>query len=75
MADFCTKCHYEHGFPGTPVIDIEKIFASLKEGYMIEVDSICEGCGLVALAKDNGECIALAKESTDNDSVWKPYEV
>ena len=31
MADFCTKCHYEHGFPGNPDIDIENIFESLEE--------------------------------------------
>jgi len=73
MADFCTKCHHGKGFPGNPDIDIEKIFESLKEGYMLEADSICEGCGLVAIAKENGECIALARESSDDSLVWNPY--
>jgi len=29
---------------------------------------------LVAIAKDNGECIALARESSDDSLVWNPYE-
>ena len=73
MADFCTKCHREHGFPGNPDINTAEIFESLEEGYMIEIGSICEGCGMVAVAKNNGQCI-VARESTVGSFVWDPYE-
>lgn len=72
MADFCTKCHHEHGFPGNPDINIENIFESLEEGYMMSV-GICEGCGIVAVAKRNEQCI-VARESTVDSFVWDPYE-
>jgi len=73
MADFCTRCHQDHGFPGEPDIDIDNIFSSLDEGFMIEVGSICEGCGIVAVAKQNDRCL-VARESTVGSFVWDPYE-
>jgi hypothetical protein len=34
---------------------------------------ICEGCGIVAVAKRNDQCI-VARESTVDSFVWDPYE-
>lgn len=73
MADFCTKCHGEHGFPGNPDINVEEIFNALEEGYM-STGFICEGCGIVAVAKQNGNCIA-ARDSGGDSIVWDPYSI
>lgn len=73
MADFCTKCHQDHGFPGEPDINVEKIFSTLNEGFMVMAGTICEGCGMVAIAKQDDKCL-VARESTAGSFVWDPYE-
>jgi len=75
MADFCTKCHIEHGFPGKPDIDVEAIFESLEEGYMINVGSICEGCGIISVAKKNKDTCLVGREINPESFVWDPYDL
>lgn len=48
MAEFCTDCAKK--IDVAPEIDVEKIFKRLKPGYQQSV--LCEGCGLVALHKE-----------------------
>ena len=74
MADFCTKCHLDHGFPGDADINVETIFESLEDGYMIEAGSICEGCGMTAVANQNGKCL-VAREITPGSIAWDPYDL
>ena len=51
MAEFCTKCSKEmFGNIKKADIDIPEIFDRLEEGYM-EDGFICEGCGMVMIAK------------------------
>lgn len=49
MADFCTKCAKEHGFP-KPDIDVKHTFDSLKLGYFKQI-GVCEGCGMLGISK------------------------
>jgi len=35
--------------------------------------TICEGCGIVAIAKQEEKCL-VARESTAGSFVWDPYE-
>lgn len=70
MADFCTKCHHEHGFPGEPDIDIIKETSDLPDGYM-KAGYICEGCGLSGVAKDTKGNLLIFRS---DDEGWIPYE-
>lgn len=70
MADFCTKCHHEHGFPGEPDIDIIKESSDLQNGFM-KTGYLCEGCGISGIAKDmKGNLMVFL----DDLNMWKPYE-
>jgi hypothetical protein len=52
MADFCTKCSPAmFGEEVQPDIDILKIADGLKPGYFTK-GVLCEGCGLVAVIKE-----------------------
>jgi hypothetical protein len=69
MADFCTKCHREHGFPGEPDIDIIKESSDIDNGYM-KGGYVCEGCGLSGIAKDHdGEILVFRRD----DEGWVIY--
>lgn len=72
MSDFCSKCHLDHGFPGEPEIRVEEMFNALEEGYMTS-GFICEGCGMVAVAKQNNNCL-VARDLGGDSLVWDPYE-
>jgi hypothetical protein len=50
MAEFCNKC-IDKVFPGEePDIDVDTIAAKLKRGHQEYV--VCEGCGVIHIAKD-----------------------
>jgi hypothetical protein len=72
MAEFCTKCHADHGFGGDPGINVEEMFSKLDEGYMT-AGFICEGCGIQGIAKQNEKCL-VAREMPDGGFIWDPYE-
>jgi hypothetical protein len=70
MADFCTKCHHEMGFPGEPDVDIIKESLDLQNGYMKD-GYLCESCGLSGIAKDvNGNLLVYRSD----DEGWILYE-
>ena len=60
MADFCNKCVQElFDEDTTPEIDVYEIFENLEPGYA-EFGHICEGCGIIAVAKsEEGNLIVL----------------
>lgn len=70
MADFCTKCHHDHGFPGEPDIDIAKESSDLMNGYM-KGGYICEGCGLSGIARDSSGILLVFMNEEEG---WVPYE-
>ena len=49
MADFCEQCAEKMGFKKD--FDVEVMFQTLQDGFM--TSCLCEGCGLVAIAKDD----------------------
>lgn len=74
MADFCTKCAKEHfGEEVAPDIDVFKEFESLDPG-MCSSGFICEGCGLVVIAKTEENQLKVIR-ATDDDQIntWQDY--
>jgi len=65
MADFCTFCAPNIGFPTD--IDLVEKFNNLTPSYFID-DFICEGCALVAIAKTEQGVIMFAG---GEDKLWK----
>ena len=58
MADFCTKCSPKmFGDEIKPEIDINEIADGLKPGYY--TNTLCEGCGLTAIIKDEDGTIKV----------------
>jgi hypothetical protein len=74
MADFCTNCHQEMGFPGEPDIDVIKESLDIEPGFM-KTGYICESCGMVAIAKDVNGNIMVCRNNLDGSPIWDPYEV
>lgn len=71
MADFCTNCHRDMGFPGEPDIDIENMGADIKIGYFTAV--LCEGCGMTGVGLDTlGEIVVLNERGIQE--YWNPDE-
>ncbi len=68
MAEFCTKCAKEHfGDNVKPDIDVDQIFSELEAGTYVNV--LCEGCVMVAIAKDQSNNLVIARE-VDGETVW-----
>lgn len=61
MADFCTVCANEMGFPKD--IDIDEIFDNLKPDY--QQSTLCEGCGMIAIAKTSEKKLLIANFKFD----------
>lgn len=78
MADFCNKCSEEHfGNSLKPEIDVFEVFESLNVNYVKDI-GICEGCGLVSVAKtEKSELKVLRVRYDDNFereySGWENY--
>jgi len=75
MADFCNKCaHVMWGEDFEPEIDVPQIATKLTNGYYIPV--ICEGCGLIAISKDeDGKVILAYGETLDGDDIaWESLD-
>ncbi len=70
MADFCTKCSEEMGFP-YPDIDENDLFSKLQPNQYFPV--LCEGCAMLAVAKGfNGEMLLGYPSETDSEMmVWE----
>ncbi len=67
MADFCTKCSPAmFGEEVQPDIDILKIAEDLKPGYFTK-GVLCEGCGLVAVIKEENLEIKVGLLPNDLD--------
>jgi hypothetical protein len=66
MAEFCNKCSNEmFGNDVKADINVPEIFEKLEEGYM-EDGFICEGCGMVLIAKIGNQMI-VGKVSYSED--------
>lgn len=73
MANFCTHCHKEMGFPGKADINVEKIFDELEKNTMVNV--ICEGCGMASIGNIKGE-MKVRYFNIDSDTLvdkWLNY--
>jgi hypothetical protein len=73
MADFCNKCIVEFfGDEISPDIDVYQIYEKLEPGYA-EFGHLCEGCGIVAVARDEaGKLVVLREPNADTD-IWETY--
>jgi hypothetical protein len=71
MADFCNKCSVEMGFP-EPDIDVYKIWESLEPGFF--ESCICEGCGIIGIARSENNELFVILLDENNDSVFLDYE-
>ena len=57
MAEFCTKCSGDlFGENAKGDIQVQQIFESLEDGH-IQSGFICEGCGMVGIAKLGGQLL------------------
>lgn len=79
MADFCTKCSLEmFGEEIAPDIDVQKEFETLDPGMCMS-GYLCEGCGLVAIAKTEDGNLQVARITFDENSddqgksAWEEY--
>jgi hypothetical protein len=73
MADFCNKCSNEmFGEDSQPDIDVYEISKTLKPGYYQPV--LCEGCVMVAVAKNDEGLIEIAREGQDGQINFIPLE-
>lgn len=71
MADFCTKCAKEMGFL-EPDINVEEIFENLEDGYS-QSGFICERCGLIMIAKIEGELQVMRIKDDETHSEYEQY--
>lgn len=66
MADFCTKCSPQlFGEETKPDIDILEIAEGLQPGYYTK--TLCEGCGMVAILKEEDGTIKVGLLPEDQD--------
>ena len=74
MADFCNKCAKAMwGEEIEPEIDVPQIATKLTNGYYMSV--ICEGCGLIALSKEEDCKVILAYGDSDGDDIaWESLD-
>lgn len=73
MADFCTKCAFEMwGTELPPDIDIQKIADGMEPGHYTAV--LCEGCGMIAIAKDENSNILIGVLDEKADEVTEDAE-
>ena len=71
MADFCSNCHRDMGFPGEPDYDIEMIAQSLDPGFVTGV--LCEGCAMIGVGRsEEDEIIIINYDGTSQ--VWDPEQ-
>lgn len=72
MKNLCTNCSIELG--KKPDIDVEKEFNELEEGY-ISSGFICDGCGLIAITRQDGKLkVMKMDESTESSCTdWEDY--
>lgn len=77
MADFCTECSKEMGFP-KPDINEKEIFDSLEKNQYLPV--ICEGCGMLAIGRGDDDKMMFAYTSEEDEdmvvwtSIHKPFK-
>ena len=67
MSEFCNICAKRLGLD-KPTINVYKEFDRLEDGYFVSV-GLCEGCGLVAVAKLEGQLKVQTLTSG-----WKDYK-
>jgi len=69
MADFCTECSREMGFPKADINERE-IFESLQKNQYTSV--ICEGCGMLAVARSGDDKMLFAYPAEEDEEmvVW-----
>jgi hypothetical protein len=77
MADFCTKCSHEmFGNDIEPEINVQEIFESLELGFASS-GYLCEGCGLVSIAKNEDGDLQVMRipidENEETLSIWEEY--
>ena len=69
MAEFCTTCSKEMGFPEADINEKE-IFESLGKNQYTSV--ICEGCGMLAVARSEDDKMLFAYPSEEDEEmvIW-----
>lgn len=69
MADFCTECSKEMGFPVADINETE-IFSKLEKNQYLPV--LCEGCGMLAIGRgeDGKMMYAYTSEEDEDMVVW-----
>ena len=69
MAEFCTACSKEMGFPEADINEKE-IFDSLQKNQYTSV--ICEGCGMLAVARSEDDRMLFAYPSDEDEEmvIW-----
>jgi len=73
MADFCNKCALEmFGDEVQPDINVYEIYESLPEGHA-EFGHLCEGCGIVAIAKTDDGKLAVLRHMDIQSEDWESY--
>ncbi len=71
MAEFCTKCAENWGFPIADIL-VYRIFENLDKKDLIETD-LCEGCGLVGILKDKDGYLQVARIK-NGEIEWDYYD-
>jgi hypothetical protein len=79
MAEFCNKCTEKMwGTEIPPDINVYEVFETLEPGY-VSSGYICEGCGLVAIAKNEEGKLQVMRIRHDKEtgeqvtSEWEEY--
>lgn len=78
MSEFCTKCTLTmFGEQCQPDIDVKKEFEQLQEGFCTS-GFICEGCGLISIAKIEGKLKVMRIKPDDDgenseNNGWEDY--
>ena len=75
MTTLCSNClknHSENIESVESIIDIQKIFDGLEEGF-VESGFMCEKCGLIAIGNIKGELKVIRIKSGETSSWEKVY--
>jgi len=71
MAEFCNYCAESWGMP-TPEIDVFAIYKNLNAGEYESV--LCEGCGMVAVMKDETGALKVGHSDNNTTTKWSDYQ-